>query len=151
MSEEKAGEQQIALREISQYKKLGPKQVAFLAAYAEIGTITHAALAAGIERRSHYNWLKDEDYREAWEVAHLAACETLELEARRRAREGWDEPVFHDGVICGYKRKFSDTLLIFLLKGALPQKYRDNVHAEVEAGDSGGFVLVLPRNGTEPQ
>ena len=46
----------------------------------------------------------------------------LEDEARRRAVDGVDEPVFQQGKQVGTIRKHSDTLLIFLLKGIRPQE-----------------------------
>jgi len=120
--------------ENAQLKRLSNNQKAFLFQYARIGTVTHAAEAAGVGRRQHYDWLKDADYAAAFEQANREACDVLEQEARRRATEGWDEPVFHEGGQCGVKRKFSDTLLIFLMKGAMPEKYRDNVSIEHTAG-----------------
>ena len=44
------------------------------------------------------------------------AIQQLELEARRRAFEGFDKPVFHAGEQCGLIRQYSDVLLMFLLK-----------------------------------
>jgi hypothetical protein len=41
----------------------------------------------------------------------------LEAEARRRAVQGWDEPVFHQGRKVGTIRKYSDRMLEILLKG----------------------------------
>ena len=58
--------------------------------------------------------------------AREEAADTLEAEARRRAIEGVEEPVFHKGQRVGTVRKYSDLLLIFLLKGVRPQKFRDN-------------------------
>ena len=58
-------------------------------------------------------------------------AEALEDEATRRAAEGVDEPVFHQGAQVGTIRKYSDTLAIFLLKGAMPEKYRDNAKLEL--------------------
>jgi len=107
------------------------KKPAFLAAYAECGTITQAAEIAGIDRVTHYRWLKDDpEYAKAFEEAHEKSVERLEQEARRRAVEGWEEPVFHKGKVVGKVRKYSDTLLIFLLKGAAPDKYRERVQTE---------------------
>jgi len=107
------------------------KKPAFLAAYAECGTITQAAEIAGIDRVTHYRWLKDDpEYAKAFEEAHEKSVERLEQEARRRAVEGWEEPVFHKGKVVGKVRKYSDTLLIFLLKGAAPEKYKDRVANE---------------------
>ena len=54
----------------------------------------------------------------------------LELEARRRAVEGTERPVFYQGGEVGYVREYSDTLLIFLLKAHRPNKFRERVEHE---------------------
>jgi hypothetical protein len=135
---------------------------AFLAAYADTGNITAAARAAGISRTNHYTWMKaDEAYVEAFSDADQQATDLLETEARRRAAHGVDEPVIHQGQMMGQwvnakgeivqpdtagatmipltVKKYSDTLLIFLMKGARPEKYRDNAKIE-HTGPGGGPV-----------
>lgn len=112
------------------------KQAAFLAAYAEVGNVTQAAEISKVARRNHYNWLSDPEYAEAFQAAEQQACDRLEQEARRRAVEGVEEPVFHRGEKCGVVRKYSDTLLIFLLKGAMPEKYKDRHAHDVNANVS---------------
>ncbi len=102
-----------------------PKARAFLAALAETGNITAAAQAAGVGRRSHYLWMEDPAYRAKYEEAMDTAVDALEREARRRAIEGVVEPVFYKGKAVGAVRRYSDTLAIFLLKAARPEKYRD--------------------------
>lgn len=102
------------------------KKNLFLQAYVETGTITHAAQAAGIGRRTHYNWLdEDEDYAVAFADAEQAAMDMLEGEARRRGFAG------------------SDTLLIFLLKGGRPEKYADRRHitGEVRSNLDAGQLI----------
>lgn len=136
-------------KETLQLKGLSNNQKAFLLAYARLGTITHAAKEAGVVRQQHYEWLECPDYKACYDAAHAEACDVLEQEARRRATTGWDEPVFHNGEECGVKRKFSDTLLIFLMKGAMPDKYRDNSKVEHVGNVDVGPVLVLPPDGTE--
>jgi hypothetical protein len=101
------------------------KQRAFLAAYAQLGNITSAAARAKVGRRSHYEWLAAPAYAAAFVEAHEAAGDRLEAEAHRRAVQGVKEPVYQGGERVGYIQKFSDTLLIFLLKGARPEKYRE--------------------------
>jgi hypothetical protein len=111
------------------------KKKAFLAAMAETGNISAAAKIAGIDRHSHYDWLKDDpdgSYAEAYETARIESIESLEKEARRRALTGYLKPVYQGGKKVGTIREFSDTLLIFLLKGAKPETYRDNVHLEID-------------------
>ena len=73
----------------------------------------------------------------AFEDAMEEAADLLESEARRRAHDGVEEPVF--GSLGGNQgsgevgriRKYSDTLLIFLLKGARPDKYRERQEHQV--------------------
>lgn len=108
------------------------KKRAFIAAYAETGTITRAAEIACIDRKTHYDWLKeDPDYVKACEAAYEQAGERLEQEARRRAVEGTNKPVWYQGQKCGVTTEYSDTLLIFLLKGAKPEKYQERIRNDV--------------------
>lgn len=105
---------------------------ACLAALALTGQVTKAADAAGVDRHTVANLRRaSESFAAAYEQAKLDAAEMLEAEAVKRANEGWDEPVFYRGEVCGTVRKYSDTLLIFLLKGALPEKYRERYDAKV--------------------
>lgn len=112
------------------YEITHPKKRAFLAAYSELGTVTHAAEAAKVVRKSHYNWLKDDDaeiYKAAFDEAHQRACDCLEAEARRRAIQGVDKPIIRNGFVVSTFKEYSDTLLIFLMKGAMPDKYRERI------------------------
>lgn len=110
----------------SQKSALSNNQRAFLAGFATCGTVSHAAKAAGINRSQHYRWLeKSQDYVKEFELAQMAAAEALEAEARRRAIEGTEEDVRYQGKKVGPVRRYSDILLIFLLKGALPSKYAE--------------------------
>jgi hypothetical protein len=102
-------------------------QKAFLAALEETGSVTRAAEAAGINRCSAYDHKRsDQEFATAWEQALDVAADTLEDEARRRAYEGTDEPVFQKGEKVGTIKRYSDVLLIFLLKGIRPQKWRES-------------------------
>jgi hypothetical protein len=97
----------------------------FLAAFSVSGNVSAACRSAGISRNTAANWRKaDPDFAAAYADAEIEAVEHLEAEARRRAVDGVDEPVFgKDGEI-GTRRRYSDTLLMFLLNGAAPEKYR---------------------------
>lgn len=117
------------------------KKAAFLKAFGVAGTILHAAAAVGIDRHTHYNWLKsDPEYAAAFAEAEVGVTELLEHEAVRRAKDGVEEPVFHDGAIVGHKLKYSDLLMIFLLKARAPQKYRETIRNE-HSGDVTIHVL----------
>ena len=106
-----------------------PRQRALLAAFGECVNVRLACKAAGVGRSSHYRWLEqDPAYREAFERAKECAADLMESEAWRRAVEGVDEPVgWYKGEAGGVVRRYSDALLIFLLKGIRPEKYRERM------------------------
>lgn len=109
------------------------KRDAFLKAFAETGTLTHAAEAAGCDRSAHYYWMEhDPEYPALFTEAAHRANDSLEREARRRAIEGTEEPIYHNGRVVGAVHKYSDTLLIFLMKGALPSKYRERIDVTMD-------------------
>lgn len=131
------------LDKTGQYKKIrNPKKRAFLAAVARTGNVTVAAEIAHISRSAHYQWLEaDPVYVEAFEDAMEQAAQRLEAEAKRRAVEGVEEPVFYQGKQCGVIRRYSDSLLMFLLKGALPDKYKERTSTELTG--AGGKPLTV--------
>lgn len=110
------------------------KKSEFLDALRDTGNITIACRACNISRQAAYDArINDPDFADRWDDAIHHATEILEYECRRRALEGFLEPVYYAGKQVGTIRKFSDTLAIFLLKAARPQKYRDNVSIDVNA------------------
>jgi hypothetical protein len=132
--------------------KMTPKKRAsFLAALAESGNVSEACKLAVVSRDCVYRLRKnDTDFAAAWEAAIEIACDVLEKEARRRAVDGWLEPVHHLGIPTSYVVKYSDTLLIFLLKGANPEKYREryDVNSRGKANLEPTMVFY-PSNGRE--
>jgi hypothetical protein len=113
-------------------------QPAFLRWLRTKGNVTAACDKAKIDRTWVYEVREqDADFAAAWDEALEEATERLEMEARRRAHDGVLEPVFHAGVKVGAIRKYSDTLLIFLLKAHAPAKYRDNSRIEHTGKDGG--------------
>lgn len=100
----------------------------FLKVYAQCGNITSAAKVAGVGRASIYIWQEHyPDFVVAMRDADLQATEVLEKEAWRRAREGHAEPVFQHGKQVGTIQRYSDQLLMFLLRARAPERYRDRV------------------------
>lgn len=98
----------------------------FLAAYALTGNLSEGARVAGISRNTVYDLARaDRSFRKQMRDARAAAADALEAEARRRAVDGWDDPVFFMGNEVGSVRKYSDTLLVLLLKAAKRNKFRD--------------------------
>jgi hypothetical protein len=109
-----------------------PKKRAFLLAYAQTGQLAATCRAVRMPHSLHYYWRKyDPVYAQAFTEAQQLAATTLEDEAIRRARDGVRRSIFHQGKPVGEELVYSDTLLIFLLKGALPEKYGDKVRHEL--------------------
>ncbi|MBG0776275.1 MAG: hypothetical protein H0S85_07535 [Desulfovibrionaceae bacterium] len=96
----------------------------FLAALRGSGNVSEAARHAGVSRSRVYD-LRAEDaaFAAAWDEALEAAVDALEEEVRRRALEGYEEPVFYGGEQVGVKRRYSDSLLRFLLARHRPEIY----------------------------
>lgn len=67
-------------------------------------------------------------------------ADRLEREAMRRAHEGVRKPVYQGGKRVGFIQEYCDTLLIFLLKGLRPEKYRE--WFEHAGTGKGGVILV---------
>lgn len=109
------------------------RKAAFCAALAASGgNVTRACEAVDIERMTAYRWRADDAaFSKAWDEAKAAGLDALEDEALRRAYEGYDKPIVHQGVITDTMREYSDTLAIFLLKGGKPDKYRENAKLEL--------------------
>ena len=108
------------------------KQSIFLDKLSDCGNVRRAADEAGVSPRLLY-WHRKQspEFAEAWQEALTEAIESvLEPEALRRAVEGVQKPVYQQGELVGHVREYSDTLLIFLLKAARPDKYRDNARKE---------------------
>jgi hypothetical protein len=112
------------------------KKRAFLSAFAVTGTVAGAAKASAVSRRSHSGWMKDDPkYAAAFLAAQGIAADALEQEARRRATDGLKRFKFHKGspIIDPetkkpyFEHEYSDTLLIFLLKGNRPEKFGDQL------------------------
>ncbi len=147
------------------------KRGAFLAAYRISASIKHAAKVAGIDRRTHYDWLRtDAAYHVRFREAQQEAAGAIEDEAIRRAMEGVYEPNVFQGRFVypqeeyvaveahgrepevrawrnkpgarplGLYRK-SDTLMMFLLRGFLPEKYKR--FTQIEMGGPGGGPIPL--------
>jgi hypothetical protein len=104
----------------------------FIAELAERGRVDLAAAAVGVHRFSLYRIRHaDPAFARRWDEAIDAAVQALEDEAVRRARDGVEEPVFYQGAECGRIRRYSDSLLIQLLKAHRPEKYRERSDVNV--------------------
>jgi len=98
----------------------------FLSHLETTGIVKMALANSGLPLKIAYRQKKtDKDFRQAWDIAVDSSMDLLEGEAYRRAFEGVSEPVFRKHGQVGTVTKYSDQLLMFLLKGHYPEKYRE--------------------------
>lgn len=103
-----------------------PWKPAFLAALREVPVVSRACEAVGIERSTAYRAAEaDPELRLAWDDAMEEGIDKAEQEAFRRAVEGTDKGVWHQGTLVGSERVYSDALLALVLKAR-----RKSVYAE---------------------
>lgn len=110
-------------------------QTAFLEAYTKTGTISGAARASGVGKRTHYAWLSDPEYQQRFADAHETAVDAAEQELRRRGVYGYERPVFFQGEQVGSSTEYSDACLIFYLKGRRQDVFSDRIQ---HSGPGGG-------------
>lgn len=107
-------------------RKPDPKAKArFLAAYEKAAFhVSNACEAAGVGRRTYYTWReKDPDFAQAVEELKSARIDRLETTIMDRAENGWLEPVFHEGEVCGEKLRFDNTLSWRMLQAHKRERY----------------------------
>jgi len=109
------------------------RQDCFLKALAETGVVSTAVAIAGTSRTRVYELRKrDTAFADAWDEAEEKAADALEAEAWRRGVAGVQEPVVSGGKVVrdddGHPiaiRRYSDNLLLALLKARRPEKFRE--------------------------
>lgn len=107
-------------------KFTGEIQDQFFAYLATSCNITQSALAVGVSRRHVHQLRRDnKEFAKRWEDAIEQGTDTLEAEARRRAMEGFNRPIFFQGKQVGSETLYSDPLMITLLKAHRPEKFRE--------------------------
>ncbi len=114
----------------------------FLVHLVESGNVSLACRQAGAKRGAIYKRARDdEEFSAAFEEAKTLGWCGLEDDTLDLARNGFDEPVFHDGDVCGIKRRFYPALNIFLLKAHDPARYRERI--DIDHGGKSGAPLTM--------
>jgi hypothetical protein len=138
-----------------------PWRVVFLKSLATTGIVSRACKVSSIGRNAAYDARNsDPEFAAAWDEAIDEAADLLEEECRRRAYEGITRKKFNgrgEPIIDPetqtqyYEREYSDTLLIFTLKAARPEKFRERVSNEhsgpggkpIEVTDTGRTARIV--------
>jgi len=95
------------------------RQKTFLETLAASASVSDAARAVDMSRTSAYKLYNRADagaFRAAWDQALAAARNVLASTAYDRAINGVEEIVYHKGTRVGVRWKYSDRLLMFLLR-----------------------------------
>ncbi|MBO6782593.1 MAG: hypothetical protein JJ899_04865 [Alphaproteobacteria bacterium] len=104
----------------------------FLETLLETGNVSAAVRASGVHSDRWYRLRRtDPAFAEEWAFALDQAMDMLEAEAVRRGVTGWQEPVFYGGKQVGSVTRYSDRLLLSLLKAHRPERYGDRVGVAV--------------------
>lgn len=111
----------------------------FLDALSRSGILAVACKAAGITRQSTVNWRKrDPQFAAAYDDAMADAADLLEEEARRRAYEGVSTLKIigtGDNAREVYETRYSDQLMLALLKAKKPDEFAERSKAEISNPD----------------
>lgn len=142
-------------------RPLARARARFLEILSHNANLSAAVRGSGLDR-AHALSLRDSDagFARAWDAAVAEAVDGLEAVAWRRAVDGEECPVFYKGEQVGTRRRRSDQLLMFLLRGFRPARYGGvRRPGAAEDGDRDGeeieFIvgeLVIPPgpDGTAP-
>jgi len=110
----------------------------FIDRLANTANVSVACAHSRMSRGFAYKWREeDSDFAEDWNKALNMGLAAAEDELVRRAVAGVREPVYYQGARIGTMKRYSDILLMFLLKAHNPEKYRERA----EITHSGELLL----------
>jgi hypothetical protein len=104
------------------------KKRQFINELAIDANVSRTCRLLGVSARAAYNQReKDTKFAIEWDKAiKIGVNVGLVSEAHRRAHSGVPEPIFHQGKLIGFKKVYSDALLMFLIKKHDPS-YREKI------------------------
>lgn len=109
--------------------------------FAELSATDHvqkAVATSGLPSRTVYYWRDNNpEFAQRWTEARERYVDELEAEARRRAVEGTDKGVWHQGSLVGSEKQYSDSLLALMLKAKRKREYGDSSKVELTGADGG--------------
>jgi hypothetical protein len=123
----------------------------FCEVLANTGIVSRAIEDLSLNRATVYGWRKENaGFRALWDASLEIGIGKLEDEVKRRAFEGTLKPVFQGGEEVGQVREYSDSLAMFVLKGRLPEVYRDRQDLNVSGTLGIAEVLAKARKRASP-
>lgn len=135
--------QQLAEPGDTKYVEITPvTKAAFLVALSMTGIVQEACRDLKINDKMIYlERQKDEEFKKAWERAVKDAFVVFENEARRRAFQGWDRPVYQQGMLVGHTREHSDALAQMMLRAGKPDEYNPKTQTTIEHAGAVGLKI----------
>lgn len=113
----------------------------FLEKLAETGRMAHSARYARVSPSTVSNARREEEgFEQQVQDALSLYRDWLESRVEDVGMNGWEEPVYYKGELCGKVRRFSATLMLAHARRHIPG-YREKVEADVTVAAS---VLVVP-------
>lgn len=108
----------------------------FLAAYTIWGTDGKARDAAGVQQDRLYRWKQEPEFLQKYAQARKDFGEQIEHKAYQLVLHMLTPETDEEGKIEYHAQaRFYQTLVMFVLNGMFPEKYKDHKGAEQEAGD----------------
>lgn len=105
------------------------------------GNVSEALRKGKVTRSYVYDRRQtDLEFADAFEAARLCGREVLVDEAHRRAYRGVRKEIYHQGEVVGTEQRYSDTLLMFLIKQQDPS-YRE--HYSIDHGNADGRPFMF--------
>jgi hypothetical protein len=83
--------------------------------------------------------------------AFASYTERMETKVDNRAFEGVDDPIMFEGEVVGYKKKYSDALAMFRLRGLAPEKYAEKHQHQHQGQVEHTVKIYVPQNNRDPQ
>jgi hypothetical protein len=128
------------IREFVAFRALKPRQKRLLNTLLTTNLkIEPAAIKMGIEPKTHYNWLENPDYLQAFNFVKQVYGDYLEADMAEDALSGQEKPIIFKGKITGYYREKNTREREILLKGLKPG-YRDSY---TPAGSAAPITLSI--------
>ncbi len=122
----------------------------YCAALQQHGEPALARATVGVSHATVYRHrLQDPDFRAMEDEALEQYRSSVHQAIHRRAIEGWEEPVYHNGVVVGSRRRYSDALLLAHAKRHSPELYGDKVKVDQTTHVDSGLGLALEQLGPE--
>jgi len=119
------------------------KRAKFLERLRDHGCVARASRESNLNRQNVYRVrVKDEEFAESWDTALEECFDAMEAEAKRRGVDGIKENVYFKGERIGEVTKYSDNLLMFVLKAKRPE-FRDRTAHEITGPEGKPFTMTF--------